>query len=82
MTEELNFERALGELQAVVEQLQRPDIPLDQAVALYQRGTELAQHTETLLSTAELQIQKLTDAVQERFSEYSVDPQWDDDVSQ
>jgi exodeoxyribonuclease VII small subunit len=74
----MNFEQALAELETVVKQLQRPDVPLDQAVALYRRGTELAQQSEELLGAAELQVQKLTDAVQERFAEYSVDEAWDD----
>lgn len=71
--ESLSFEQALAELETVVKQLQRPELPLDQAVALYRRGTELAQQSEELLSAAELQVQKLTDAVQERFAAYSVD---------
>lgn len=78
MTESLNFEQALAELETVVKQLQRPELPLDQAVALYRRGTELAQQSEELLGAAELQVQKLTDAVQERFAEYSVEESWDD----
>jgi exodeoxyribonuclease VII small subunit len=73
VTEALNFEQALAELETVVKQLQRPEIPLDQAVALYRRGTELAQKSEELLGAAELQVQKLTDAVQERFAEYSIE---------
>jgi exodeoxyribonuclease VII small subunit len=79
MNGEPTFEEALSELQTVVEKLQRPDVPLDQAVALYRRGSELAQYTETLLSKAELQVQTLTNAVQERFAEYTVDPEWDED---
>jgi exodeoxyribonuclease VII small subunit len=67
------FEQSLEELQAVVERLQKPDVPLEDAVALYRRGTELAQQTEDLISRAELQVQKLTQSVQERFEEYSVD---------
>jgi exodeoxyribonuclease VII small subunit len=78
VTESLNFEQALTELETVVKQLQRPEVPLDQAVALYRRGTELAQKSEELLSGAELQVQKLTEAVQERFAEYSVDEPWED----
>jgi exodeoxyribonuclease VII small subunit len=70
---ELNFEQALTELEAVVERLQKPDVPLDEAVALYRRGTELAERGESLLSEAELQVQQLTQAVRERFSEYSID---------
>jgi exodeoxyribonuclease VII small subunit len=78
MTEGLNFEQALQELETVVKELQRPEIPLGQAVALYRRGTELAQKSEELLGAAELQVQKLTDAVQERFAEYSVGAPEDD----
>lgn len=77
---ELNFEQALAELEAVVERLQKPDVPLDEAVALYRRGTELAERGESLLSEAELQVQQLTQAVRERFSEYSIDePEAEDD---
>jgi exodeoxyribonuclease VII small subunit len=64
------FEQALEELQSVVERLQKPDVPLEEAVALFRRGTELAQQTEELISKAELQVQKLTESVQERFEEY------------
>ncbi|MBV9279467.1 MAG: exodeoxyribonuclease VII small subunit [Chloroflexi bacterium] len=70
VTDRLDFEQALAELEAVVERLQRPDIPLQEAVALYRRGTELAARSEALLSQAELQVQQLTRAVQERFAEY------------
>lgn len=73
MTDALRFEQALGELEKVVERLQRPDVPLDEAVALYRRGTELAQITEALLSDAELQVQQLTLAVRERFADYAAD---------
>lgn len=67
-----SFERILTELEAVVERLQKPDVPLDEAVALYRRGTELAQRSEALLSEAELQVRQLTHVVQERFAAYEV----------
>ena len=73
MNEPLEFERAIAELEAVVERLQQPDLPLEEAVALYRKGTELAERSETLLSSAELQVQQLTRAVQERFAEYSAE---------
>ena len=73
MSEPEGFETALAELEAVVERLQRPDIALSEAVALYRRGTELAEKTESLLSTAELQVQQLTHAVRERFVEYAME---------
>lgn len=72
MMEPPSFERILTELEAVVERLQKPDVPLDEAVALYRRGTELAQRSEALLSEAELQVRQLTHVVQERFAAYEV----------
>jgi exodeoxyribonuclease VII small subunit len=74
-----SFERILTELEAVVERLQKPDVPLDEAVALYRRGTELAQRSEALLSEAELQVRQLTHVVQERFAAYEVESEDDDE---
>jgi exodeoxyribonuclease VII small subunit len=79
MSEEPKFEQLLAELERIVQQLLQPELPLDQAVALYRRGTEIATQSETLLSAAELQVQSLTDAVQERFAEYAVDDEWAED---
>lgn len=73
MSESLDFERALAELETVVERLQQADVPLEEAVALYRRGTELAERSEALLSSAELQVQQLSRAVQERFATYAVE---------
>ncbi|MGI8825976.1 MAG: exodeoxyribonuclease VII small subunit [Chloroflexota bacterium] len=72
MSEALTFEDALAQLEKIVERLQQSDVPLEEAVALYKRGTELARHSETLLSNAELQVQQLTSAVQETFAQYSI----------
>ena len=79
MTQPLNFEQALSELERIVERLQQSDVPLDEAVALYRKGTELAQRSEELLSSAELQVQQLTSAVQERFAQYTWDESLDGD---
>ncbi|MGH2443418.1 MAG: exodeoxyribonuclease VII small subunit [Chloroflexota bacterium] len=73
MSEPLSFEESLTELAAIVERLQRPDVPLEESVELYKRGTALAEQSELLLSQAELQVQELTHAVRERFAEYTAD---------
>ncbi len=78
MDETPRFEQALAELERIVERLQKPDLPLDEAVSLYRKGTELAQVTEALLAQAELQVQQLTDAVRERFVEYAAEPEEDE----
>jgi exodeoxyribonuclease VII small subunit len=35
------FEESLGRLEKIVERLQRDDVPLDEAVALYNEGTKV-----------------------------------------
>ncbi len=57
--EELSFEQAVGELEATVERLEGGDLPLTDAIALYERGMRLAQHCNQLLDAAELQVQEL-----------------------
>lgn len=73
MSESISFEQSLAELESVVERLQQPNVPLEEAVSLYRRGTALAQQSEALLGQAELQVQELTRAVRERFVEYSAE---------
>lgn len=66
------FEQTLAEMEQVVDRLQRPEVSLEEAVALYRRGSELAQQTEAMLADAELQVQQLTHAVRERFAGYEL----------
>jgi exodeoxyribonuclease VII small subunit len=54
------YEDALAELQDVVRQLELGSASLDQVLALVQRGSELADLCDRLLSSAELKITRLT----------------------
>jgi len=56
----LTFEQAYQELEETVQKLEAGDLPLAEALALYQRGIALAQHCGTQLDEAELSIQTLT----------------------
>lgn len=67
---EMPFEESLTRLEKIVERLQRDDVPLDEAVALYNEGTKLTTRCDELLTAAELRIQKLNEAVRERFASY------------
>lgn len=62
MTEELSFEEAYQELEETVSQLEADDLPLEQALALFERGTVLAQRCAELLDEAELRINQLVTA--------------------
>lgn len=58
--DKLTFEQAYQELEETVQKLEAGDLPLADALALYQRGIALAQHCGIQLDEAELSIQALT----------------------
>lgn len=56
----MSFEEALGAFEAVVGQLDRGDVPLDQMIALYEKGAALKAHCDAKLKEAEEKIAKIT----------------------
>ena len=56
---ELSFEQALDELDALVRRMEAGELSLDDAVAAYRRGAELAKHCQGKLVAAEQEIRKL-----------------------
>ncbi len=56
----LPFEKALQELEQIVGQLERGDVPLEQSIEIYERGNKLKAHCETLLKKAELKVEVIT----------------------
>ena len=57
---EMTFEQAMAELERVVGQLERGDVPLDQSITLYERGAALKAHCETKLKEAEEKVAAIT----------------------
>ncbi len=57
---EMSFEEAMAELEAVVGQLERGDVPLDASISLYERGAALKARCEAKLKEAEEKVAKLT----------------------
>ena len=58
--EEMSFEDAIKELEAVVGQLERGDVALDESIALYERGAALKARCEAKLKEAEEKVAKIT----------------------
>lgn len=56
---ELSFEEAFAELEATVARLEQGDLPLEEAIALFERGQALAAHCGLQLDAAELQVRQL-----------------------
>jgi len=55
----LSFEEALKELEGIVQQLERGQVKLDDAIAFYERGTLLKRHCEDKLKEAKMKVDKI-----------------------
>ena len=60
MSDEPTFEHAQKELDEIVGRLERGDVPIDDAIALWRRGEELYKSCVALLDAAEGQIDELS----------------------
>ena len=58
--EEMTFEEAMAELEAVVDQLDRGDVALDESIKLYERGALLKKRCERKLKEAEEKVSAIT----------------------
>jgi exodeoxyribonuclease VII small subunit len=58
--EELSFEEAMKALEAIVSQLERGDVPLEESIRLYERGAALKARCETKLKEAEEKVAQIT----------------------
>jgi exodeoxyribonuclease VII small subunit len=56
----LPFEKALQELEQIVGQLERGDVPLEKSIEIYERGNRLKAHCEQLLRKAEMKVEVIT----------------------
>ena len=56
---ELSFEAAYAELEAIIAQLDSGDLPLEDSVRLFERGRKLSEYCQTLLDRAELRVSQL-----------------------
>ncbi len=57
--ENLSFEKALAELEAIVQKLEQGKVDLEESITIYERGEALRRHCEGLLSTAEARVEKI-----------------------
>ena len=56
---QMAFEDALAELERIVDRLERGDVPLEESIAIYEKGEALRARCDTLLKAAELKIEKI-----------------------
>ena len=57
----LDFEAALRELEALVDEMEAGDMTLEASLAAFERGVRLTRHCQAALRDAELKVKKLTE---------------------
>lgn len=60
MTENLDFEKALKELERIVKELEENDLPLEEALKTFEQGINLSRYLAKCLDNAEKRIQQLS----------------------
>ena len=76
--EKLTFEEAMKELELLVDSLDKGDISLDEAIAAYDRGSQLKDHCQKKLNEAKMKVETIqssdnTDTIPEKSSPFTSD---------
>ncbi len=59
MEKSKSFEASIGRLEEIVRQMEKGDVPLEQALSLFEEGTGLIRTCSSLLDDAELKVVQL-----------------------
>ena len=57
--EEMTFEDAMKELENLVDSLDKGDVSLDEAIAAYDRGSQLKDHCQKKLNEAKMKVETI-----------------------
>ena len=58
--EEMSYEQALSELEAIVQELETDEHTLEESLAMFERGQVLIRYCSHLLEQAELKVQEIS----------------------
>jgi exodeoxyribonuclease VII small subunit len=74
-----SFEQQLNRLEAIAAELERPDVPLDTAIALFAEGQELLKRAGETLASAEGRLRELVEQADGALAPTEGRPLRDDD---
>lgn len=78
--QELTFEQAYEQLERITRDLEGGELPLDQALALFEQGAQLAEQCDRLLHAAELRVRQILPDGAGGFEASSFDD-WQEEMS-
>ena len=78
MLDKMTFEEAMNELENLVESLDKGDISLDQAIAAYDRGSQLKDYCQKKLNEAKMKVETIqssdnSDVVPDKLTSFDSD---------
>lgn len=56
----LSFEQAMSELELLVKRLEEGQLPLEEAISAFERGSLLKRHCEQKLQAARMRVEQIT----------------------
>ena len=59
LLEKMTFEEAMKELEILVDALDKGDVSLDEAIAAYDRGSQLKDHCQKKLNEAKMKVETI-----------------------
>lgn len=62
MTKPIQFEKSMAQLQAIVMQLEKGELPLEDSLKQFEHGITIARQCQTILNQAEQKIELLSAA--------------------
>ena len=76
--DKLTFEEAMRELEKLVDSLDKGEVSLDEAIAAYDRGSQLKDYCQKKLQEAKMKIETIqssdnVDAIPEKLSSFKPD---------
>ena len=77
--QDLSFDTALEQLEALAHQLEDGDIPLEESLQVYERAVALFRHCRTRLTNVEQKLELLTRGLDGEPDLEPVEPDVDDD---
>jgi len=77
--DELSFEQAFRELEETVRRLEEGNLTLDESIALFERGTQLAARCGKLLDQAELKVRQLVPSPEGGYALVDFEPETEEE---
>ena len=72
--EKMTFEEAMKELERLVDSLDKGDVSLDEAIAAYDRGSQLKDHCQKKLNEAKMKVETIQSSGDSKVIENRLTP--------